>query len=206
MSQTDSNKRRELLAELMYYLFDSFLILLIRTNFHVTESNVDRNRLYYFRHDVWRKLSEPALTHLKTTMFEEMKTDKASRVLATRLLGYSQVRLLPKKLGARPITNLRRRMQITINGRAVLGRSINSVMKPVFNVLNYEKVCLSNSCLPSRILKTRIAGHAAQQARLVYVLCWRHVSSAQDFPVEPPTARFNGETTLLCQGRCSFLL
>ncbi|KAB2578511.1 Telomerase reverse transcriptase [Lasiodiplodia theobromae] len=140
MAQSDYNKRRELFAELIYYLFDSFLILLIRTNFHVTESNADKNRLYYFRHDVWRKLTEPALTHLKTTMFEEMKTDQATRILASRQLGYSQVRLLPKKIGARPITNLRRRTQIMVNGRSVLGRSINSVMKPVFNVLNWEKL------------------------------------------------------------------
>lgn len=140
MSQTDFNKRRELLAELIYYIFDSFLILLIRTNFHVTESNVDKNRLHYFRHDVWRKLSEPALTHLKTTMFEDMKREDASKILAGRQIGYSQVRLLPKKLGARPITNLKRRMQITVKGKATFGKSINSVMRPVFNVLNFERV------------------------------------------------------------------
>lgn len=140
MSQTDFNKRRELLAELIYYIFDSFLILLIRTNFHVTESNVDRNRLHYFRHDVWRKLSEPALIHLKTTMFEDMKSEDASKILAGRQIGYSQVRLLPKKLGARPITNLKRRMQITVKGKVTLGKSINSVMRPVFNVLNFERV------------------------------------------------------------------
>lgn len=150
MAQSDYNKRRELFAELIYYLFDSFLILLIRTNFHVTESNADKNRLYYFRHDIWRKLTEPALAHLKTTMFEEMKTDQATRILASRQLGYSQVRLLPKKIGARPITNLRRRTQIMVNGRSVLGRSINSVMKPVFNVLNWEKVRVS------RMLVTRV--------------------------------------------------
>ncbi|OJD31087.1 telomerase reverse transcriptase [Diplodia corticola] len=139
MSQSDFTKRRELLAELIYYLFDSFLILLIRTNFHVTESNADKNRLYYFRHDVWRKLTEPVLAHLKTTTFEEIKADRATRILSSRQLGYSQVRLLPKKIGARPITNLRRRVQITVNGRSILGRSINSVMKPVFSILNLEK-------------------------------------------------------------------
>ncbi|KAK5006261.1 Telomerase reverse transcriptase, partial [Cryomyces antarcticus] len=57
-------------------------------------------------------------------MYEEMKTNQVVKILAARPLGFSQIRLLPKVFG---------------NGRIVLGRSINSVMTPVFNVLNYEK-------------------------------------------------------------------
>src|SRR5205085_7839598 len=38
---------------------------------HVTESGIHRNQLFYFRHDVWKAMSEPALTSLKLDMFEE---------------------------------------------------------------------------------------------------------------------------------------
>ena len=141
LSQSDVNKRWEIFNEFVYYLFDSVLIPLIRANFHVTESNVHRYRLFYFRHDVWKSIAEPALTTLKLSMFEEVKFEKARRILDSRDIGFSQVRLLPKETGIRPIMNLRRR---TIKkGSNMLGRSINSVLAPVYNVLTYEGV----SCL-----------------------------------------------------------
>ncbi|KAI9871385.1 MAG: hypothetical protein M1830_002966, partial [Pleopsidium flavum] len=140
VSQSDLNKRTEIFLEFIYYFFDSLLIPLIRSNFHVTESNVHRNRIFFFRHDVWRSLSEPALANLKLSMLEEMKMGKARSILDARSLGFSQIRLLPKESGVRPIMNLRRRVTKTQNGKVILGRSINSVLAPVFNMLSYEKV------------------------------------------------------------------
>ncbi|SLM33959.1 telomerase reverse transcriptase [Lasallia pustulata] len=139
ISQSDFRKRKEIFLEFIYYVFDSLLIPLVRSNFHVTESNVHRNRLFFFRHDVWRALTEPAMSNLKLTMFEEIRTDKARRLLDARPLGFSQIRLLPKQTGFRPIMNLRRRSTKLQNGKVLLGRSINSVMAPVFNMLSYEK-------------------------------------------------------------------
>lgn len=140
MSRTDSTKRRELLQEFVYYLFDSFLIPLVRSNFHVTESNVHKNKLFYFRHEVWRTLSEPSISRLKLSTFQDIRPETAAKILGKRALGFSQIRLLPKQVGVRPIMNLRRRVQTTQNGILKLKRSINSIMTPVFNVLNYEKV------------------------------------------------------------------
>jgi telomerase reverse transcriptase len=150
MSQSDFEKRKELLAELIYYLFDSFLIPLVRSNFHVTESNVHRNRLFYFRHDVWQKLCEPALEEFKADLFEELNNKTSKQRLASRTFGYSNVRLLPKVTGFRPITNLRRRPYIWVNGKKMLGKSINSALNPAFRALNHEKVRLPNWLLELR--------------------------------------------------------
>ena len=79
------------------------------------------------------------MSNLKLAMFEEIRTDKARRLLDARPLGFSQIRLLPKQTGFRPIMNLRRRSTKLQNGKVLLGRSINSVMAPVFNMLSYEK-------------------------------------------------------------------
>lgn len=136
---SDFRKREEIFLEFLYYVFDSLLIPLIRSNFHVTESNVHRNRLFYFRHDVWRALAEPTMANIKLSMFDEIQTVKALKILDVRALGFSQIRLLPKANGMRPIMNLRRRVNKLNNGRMVLGRSINSLMTPVFNVLEYTK-------------------------------------------------------------------
>jgi telomerase reverse transcriptase len=143
LAKSDFEKRKEIFLEFIYWLFDSFLIPLIRSNFHVTESNVHRNRLFYFRHDVWRMLTEPSLETLKSSIFEHLPAERMTRLLSMRPLGFSKIRLLPKKHGFRTIMNLKRRQQVLRNGTMSLGRSINTVMTPVFNVLNYEKVSLS---------------------------------------------------------------
>ncbi|KAK4500419.1 hypothetical protein PRZ48_008608 [Zasmidium cellare] len=139
LSKTDYDKRKELMVELLYYLFDSFLIPLIRGHFHVTESNVHRNQLFYFRQDIWKQMSEPALNELKNDMLEECSPLAVDDLLARRALGVSHVRMLPKEHGMRPIINLRRRVQKLQRGKMVLGRSINSLMTPAFSVLNFEK-------------------------------------------------------------------
>lgn len=68
LSQTDFQKRTELLAEFVYWFFDSFIIHLIRTNFYATETAVYKNRVFYFRHDVWRQISLPSISKLQETM------------------------------------------------------------------------------------------------------------------------------------------
>jgi telomerase reverse transcriptase len=139
LSQPDINKRWEIFHEFLYYVFDSLLIPLIRANFHVTESNIHGSRLFYFRHDVWRSLAEPALASLKLTMFEEVKLERAQKLLRSRSLGFSQVRLLPKATGVRPIMNLKRRT-LKEGSKNILGSSINAILAPVYNVLTFEKV------------------------------------------------------------------
>ena len=140
LAPSDFRKRNEIFQEFVHWVFDSFLIPLIRTNFYVTESNAHRNRLFYFRHDVWRMLTEPSLTTLKLQMFEEVPNERANRILAVRPLGFSKVRLLPKKQGVRMIMNLKRRQQTVRYGATILGKSINSAMAPVFNAITHEKV------------------------------------------------------------------
>ena len=140
MSLTESNKRLELLAELIYWLFDSFLIPLVRCNFYVTDSSSHRNRLFYFRQDVWQAMTEPAKEDLKQRMLEPMEQEHANAVLDGRVLGYSQLRFIPKDKGMRPVANLRRRMPVVRNGMKLLGKSINSTITPAFSVLNYERV------------------------------------------------------------------
>ncbi len=78
------------------------------------------------------------MSKIKHSMFEELDTATALRILDTRKLGFSQLRLLPKENGVRPILNLRRRPQK--KGTKVLGQSINSILAPVYNMLTYEKV------------------------------------------------------------------
>ncbi|KAL1888087.1 Telomerase reverse transcriptase [Ceratocystis pirilliformis] len=138
MSQTDRNKRLEILNEFMYYVFDSVLIPLLRNSFYITESSNDRYQLSYFRHDIWRALSGPVLVDLKKRMFVEMSPPHVQALLSSRPIGFSSLRLLPKVTGMRPIMNLRKR-QASKGLKQNLGPSINSLLAPLHEVLKMEK-------------------------------------------------------------------
>ena len=139
ISQSDYSKRKEILMELIYYIFDSLLIPLLRSNFHITESNTHKNRLFFFRHDVWRALTEPAIIQIKHDMLKEIPAHKAAELLEYRQLGFSHVRVVPKGASVRPIMNLRQRNTTVKNGKAVFAKAINSVLKPVQSMLNFER-------------------------------------------------------------------
>ena len=139
LAKSELSKRIELLQEFVYYIFDSLLIPVIRSNFYVTESAPLKNKLLYFRHDVWRKLSTPSLAMLRVDLYQMLKPRALRQVLSRKSLGYSHVRLLPKAQGARVITNLRRKLVKSVNGRRSLGSSINAQLAPLFSALNYER-------------------------------------------------------------------
>lgn len=168
-TQTETSKRRALLYELLFWLFDGLLVPLLRTNFYATESAKFRNRVLYFRHDDWSSISQPIFEKLKHECFERVAKHKAVGIMSQRDFGYSFVRLLPKEVGMRPIVNLRRR-SVKIDRKASKGvpkaeansklggrqdqqtreaggggqlvrpqQSINTILNTTFQVLNYEK-------------------------------------------------------------------
>ena len=142
-SLAETRIRTDIFLEFLYFVFDSLLIPLIRSNFYVTESGAHKYRLLFFRHDVWKSVADPALALIKTNMFEEVAAAEAQRILATRKLGFGQFRLLPKEQGVRPIMNLKKRHLVGPPGKEWLGPSINSVLAPVHAMLKYSKVCAS---------------------------------------------------------------
>lgn len=138
LSASDKKKRTQLLNEFVYFVFDSLLVPLIATNFYVTESGVHRNRLFFFRHDVWNRLCLPTLHHIRLETLVPVSVKQMQKVGQTSL-GYSTVRFLPKADGVRMIANLRRRITRSKNGKTFLGQSVNSQLSPLFSILNDER-------------------------------------------------------------------
>ncbi|KAJ5938172.1 hypothetical protein N7454_004514 [Penicillium verhagenii] len=163
MSLSDFRKRMEMFQEFIYYIFDSILLPLVRANFYVTESQIHRNRLFYFRHDVWQRLTKQPLANLKTAMFEEIETSRAQRLLNQRSLGVGSLRLLPKSSGIRPILNLRKRVlkEQTWGGkkRSYLAASINSSLAPISSMLSYER-----KQQPTRLVDSTIGRNTSKSA------------------------------------------
>ncbi|KAK6362887.1 hypothetical protein TWF730_000340 [Orbilia blumenaviensis] len=141
LDAADMKHCTSLLAEFLYYLFDSLVIPLIRAHFYVTESATEKNRTCYFRHDIWRKLTIPHLNKLISTMFTDITSQRARAIMQRRAAKFSTVRLLPKATGVRVLSNLKRRpMEVeSKTGRRVLGKSINQILKPNHVALTFEK-------------------------------------------------------------------
>ena len=138
LAKSDHRKRVEIFQEFVYYIFDSMLMPLICSHFYVTETASHGNKLYYFRHDVWRQISEPSLGAIKARSFEALTPERSRKLLQKQGIGHGQLRLVPKPQGMRPIINLSRRSPIMTKGKIVL-ESVNKQLQPVLNALRFEK-------------------------------------------------------------------
>jgi hypothetical protein len=85
-------------------------------------------------------VTEPTLSDLQVRLFKEVPKDIAQKMLSQRPFGCSKIRLVPKQTGMRLITNLQSKEQIIRNGSISSRPGINSVLRPIVYVMNYEKV------------------------------------------------------------------
>lgn len=147
----DHNKRRELLLELMFWIFDCFVPTLIRSHFYATEvlQNVPVNRVVFFRHDVWIKVSSFAFGDFcKQSSLARQNNPELS------LLGAAPIRIIPKEevgpsmtkiSGYRPIVRMGRMRQTLASTGVVQTPSINTLLKDVFSALSFEHTQKINS-------------------------------------------------------------
>ncbi|TPX41394.1 hypothetical protein SeMB42_g05053 [Synchytrium endobioticum] len=158
---SDYQKRYELLQEFLYWLFDGLVIPLLKTSFYATETTTWRNRVVYFRSDVWKMCCAPVFKNLSASLFKKMGQSELRRLVSDAQLSFSRVRLLPKRNGVRPIINLRRKFyqeDVKKLGQPPSHRgrrrhlppqptykpdqfalSINYILQNAFQVLSYEK-------------------------------------------------------------------
>lgn len=123
---SEQRKRAELAQALVFWLLDRVVLPLLSTTFYVTEAAAFRQRVLYFRQDVWARLSTPLVARLRDALFEQVPQTRASRRMP-----YSTVRLLPKDTTVRAIVNLRRRLPLG-GGPGV---SVNASLQPALDVL-----------------------------------------------------------------------
>lgn len=104
-SLSEHEKIKSLFKNFMHFLFESFLIELLRSNFYITEAANSRSRLVFYRHDVWTQLTLPVIESLQESMFQPIfgNTSDAFAV-PVNSLSKARCRLVPKDNGTfRPI-------------------------------------------------------------------------------------------------------
>ncbi len=148
-------KRTQVLRSFVTWLFEEPLVNILRSAFYVTESAPHRNRVFYFRKNIWEHIV--ALNHDSKIVrdFEQLSADEITALLPqdastnAPALGLSSMRMLPKLKGGRMIINLgskygSRSKASLFKAKAksklqsYLGDSINSKLVNLFEVLKFE--------------------------------------------------------------------
>ncbi|CAM6098970.1 unnamed protein product [Calypogeia fissa] len=90
----------------LHWLFTTLVVPLIRAHFYVTENENHRQDVFYYRKPVWARIRASGMRELTSKNFKKLSRHAVAQVLKSRELGFSQIRLLPKRAGLRPIANL----------------------------------------------------------------------------------------------------
>lgn len=100
VSAEEQRHRQVLLLELMYWIFNFFLPTLIRSHFYATEISraTPVNRVVYFRHDIWFKISRLAFSDFcNQSHLVKLSSDEASQIEKNSPLGIAPIRIVPKE-------------------------------------------------------------------------------------------------------------
>jgi hypothetical protein len=152
----ETKKKESLLSAVARWIFNEFLIPLLRTTFYCTETQPHQFRVFYYPRPVWSKLHKVTLNSLvedkkmlcpisKETA-EEMKPRDGKFV-------YISMRFLPKADGVRPIANLKQRVPKS-------KVSVNAMLQRARDIFSFEvkenPVLLSSSLLTSEETYIRV--------------------------------------------------
>ncbi|KAK4414456.1 Telomerase reverse transcriptase [Sesamum alatum] len=106
--------RHAILECWMFWFFTSLVSPLVKANFYVTESEHEKQEVFYYRKSTWKKLTREAEC-MKDERYQLLNHASAREILGKRPFGFSRARLRPKHIGFRMLTNLRAPSRMPLN-------------------------------------------------------------------------------------------
>jgi hypothetical protein len=90
---------------MILWLFEEFVMVILRIHFFVTEGLQQRNRLLFYRPRVHQKVTDKALLHMVKSKKLKVIDNKMAAELEKKetFPGIAVLRFIPKMTGARPI-------------------------------------------------------------------------------------------------------
>jgi hypothetical protein len=167
LSRTDSEATSRLALQVFRWLFRSFIIPLLRSNFYVTETEFGAKKVFYYRKPVWSAFRALSMRLLLKRQFRELSKAEVVKCLSSHRMGFSRLRLLPKTTGVRPIAHLSKPHHVNVEELLMASKrrkldhssgmvpppnnarrkytiwpsyesSTNSILAQLFDVLTYE--------------------------------------------------------------------
>ncbi|PVU94436.1 hypothetical protein BB561_002534, partial [Smittium simulii] len=140
----ESLKKLRIYASVVFWVINDFVIPLCKANFYVTETEVFKNKTFFFRHDIWCKMIS---LDFKKNFFFLKPTSLTAQAFEKRRLGFSNMRLLPKNTGFRLLINYKHKSLDFLNKKTKnitnkyneFSDPINKTLRPIFHILTQIK-------------------------------------------------------------------
>ncbi|BDA46320.1 probable telomerase reverse transcriptase [Coccomyxa sp. Obi] len=171
------------LALWVRWLLAELVVPLLRAHFYCTESEAYRQQVFYYRKPVWLELQREGLASVRDSLFAPLSIPEARSILQGRQLGVASLRLLPKRIGMRPIVNLGRSSYMSFPAPRAPGtawrrqraRRIHMSFRPVnFHLQSLHKVLKFETERQPGSLGSSVLGYNDAFAKLHPVLRqWR---------------------------------
>ncbi|KAM5157302.1 telomerase reverse transcriptase isoform 2-T2 [Mantella aurantiaca] len=134
--------QEKILAELLYWLMDTYIIQLLKAFFYITETMFQKNKLFFYKKCIWRKLEAIGIwKHLTNVKLCLLSPDEIESMQKKNSSLVSTLRFIPKKNGLRPIAKIYSTLEMQPRKEIVQKkiRHFNSQVKNIFSVLNFER-------------------------------------------------------------------
>ncbi|KAK9169548.1 hypothetical protein Syun_001688 [Stephania yunnanensis] len=105
-SESEATLRNRLFSCWIYWLFSRLVLPIVQANFYVTESEVGKLETFYYRRNIWERITSRALSSLKKQSYHLLDDKLLRNILRKRSFGYSKVRFCPKEHGVRAVASL----------------------------------------------------------------------------------------------------
>ncbi|XP_055453965.1 telomerase reverse transcriptase isoform X3 [Psammomys obesus] len=133
--------RERTLAMFLFWLMDTYVVELLRSFFYITETTFQKNRLFFYRKNVWSKLQSIGVRqHLERVQLRELSHEEIrQRQEAWPAMPICRLRFIPKPSGLRPVVNMSYSMGTGAFGRKKQAQHFTQRLNTLFGVLNYER-------------------------------------------------------------------
>jgi len=150
--KSDHEAATVLVQNQMKWVFNDFIIPLIRSLFYATDTEFTGKQINYYRKPVWSKVVSFAIDKLQKKQLREISNTEAFKLLSEQQMGASRLRMLPKRTGVRPIVTLCKNEALKLResqniqeynklkGSTSCYRKLNTnvILKQIFDVLKFE--------------------------------------------------------------------
>jgi len=143
VAEFEARKRR--VEKIILWIIKSIVFPVIRSHFFVTDTDHERQKMYYYRKGVWSRIVRAKNREFVTSgRYEKLSKNDTENTLSHHSLGFSRIRWKPKKTGVRPIAMLGQPASMRLTSKKRDGSGFRKKMKFEFEPVNDRLYTISD--------------------------------------------------------------
>ncbi|MCL7046902.1 hypothetical protein MKW94_018799, partial [Papaver nudicaule] len=103
----------------IHWFFSSLITHILKSAFYITESEVGKLELFYYRKQNWENLTRTAVTCMRERSYRLLDYKFLRSILFKRPFGFSKVRFCPKGKGVRVLANMKAASSISAEKKII---------------------------------------------------------------------------------------